>query len=85
MVIGAIARKGNVVAKVVHNTDTALLDGFVRRVADKDKVDLIATDELGYRMLSAMRLCRMKRSITDRANTCAGSLKLRISKTSGDL
>ena len=52
-VIGAIARKGMVVAKVVQNTDTATLDGFVRRVVDKDKVDLIATDEhVGYRMLS---------------------------------
>jgi transposase-like protein len=52
-VIGAIARKGMVVAKVVQNTDTATLDGFVRKVVDKDKVDLVATDEhLGYRTLS---------------------------------
>jgi hypothetical protein len=52
-VIGAIARKGSVVARVVENTDTATLDGFVRRVVDKDRVDLIATDEhVGYHMLS---------------------------------
>lgn len=52
-VIGAIARKGMVIAKVVENTDTRTLDGFVRNVVDKDKVDLVATDEhLGYRLLS---------------------------------
>jgi len=51
-VIGAIARKGNVVARVVENTDTATLDGFVRRVVDKDKVELIATDE--YRPYHAL-------------------------------
>jgi hypothetical protein len=52
-VIGAIARKGMVVAKVVQNTDTTTLDGFVRQVVDGAKVNLVATDEhLGYRMLS---------------------------------
>lgn len=51
-VIGAIARKGMVVAKVIENTDTKMLDSFVHRVVDKDKVDLIATDEHdGYRLL----------------------------------
>jgi transposase-like protein len=51
-VIGAIARKGSVVAKVVENTDTATLDGFVRRVVNKDKVELVATDEYrSYRLL----------------------------------
>ena len=51
-VIGAIARKGMVVAKVIENTDTPTLDKFVRRVVDKDKVELIATDEhSGYRLL----------------------------------
>ena len=49
--IGAIARRG-MVAKVIENTDTPTLDKFVRRVVDKDKVDLIATDEhSGYRLL----------------------------------
>jgi hypothetical protein len=51
--VGAIARKGMVVAQMVERTDTATLDRFVRKVVDKDKVDLVATDEhLGYRMLS---------------------------------
>jgi hypothetical protein len=50
-VIGAIARKGMVVAQVVENTDSATLDGFVRRVVDRDKVELVATDEYRpYRM-----------------------------------
>jgi len=51
-VIGAIARKGNVVCRMVENTDTPVLDSFVRRVVDKDKVELVATDEhSGYRLL----------------------------------
>lgn len=50
-VIGAIARKGNVIAKVIENTDTKTLDGFVRE-AVSDKVSLVATDEhSGYRLL----------------------------------
>ncbi len=50
-VIGAIARKGMVVAKVVQNTDTATLDGFVRETVSKN-VRLLATDEhTGYRLL----------------------------------
>jgi transposase-like protein len=50
-VIGAIARKGMVVARVVQNTDTATLDGFVRETVSKS-VRLLATDEhTGYRLL----------------------------------
>jgi transposase-like protein len=50
-VIGAIARKGMIVAKVIENTDTATLDSFVRQTVSKD-VKLIATDEhSGYRLL----------------------------------
>jgi transposase-like protein len=50
-VIGAISRKGNVVAQIIENTDTKTLDSFVRRTV-ADKVDLIATDEhSGYRLL----------------------------------
>jgi transposase-like protein len=50
-VIGAIARKGNVVCQMIENTDTATLDGFVRQAVDK-QVSLIATDEhSGYRLL----------------------------------
>jgi len=51
IVIGAVRRKGNVVARVIANTDTETLDGFVRQ-AVSDKVSLIATDEhSGYRNL----------------------------------
>lgn len=52
-VIGAIARKGMIVAKVIENTDTATLDSFVRQTVSKD-VKLVATDEhSGYRLLGA--------------------------------
>jgi transposase-like protein len=52
-VIGAIARKGMVVAKVIENTDTETLDSFVRQtVAGPKAVKLVATDEhSGYRLL----------------------------------
>ncbi|MFZ0890745.1 MAG: IS1595 family transposase [Candidatus Binataceae bacterium] len=50
-VIGAIARKGNVVCQVIENTDTPTLDRFVRQTV-ADKVSLVATDEhSGYRLL----------------------------------
>jgi transposase-like protein len=50
-VIGAVSRKGNVVARVIENTDTHTLDSFVRQ-AVSEKVSLIATDEhSGYRNL----------------------------------
>jgi transposase-like protein len=50
-VIGAIARKGNVVCRVIENTDTRTLDKFIRE-AVSDKVTLTATDEhSGYRLL----------------------------------
>jgi transposase-like protein len=50
-VIGAIARKGMVVAKVIENTDTRTLDSFVRSTV-ADDVSLVATDEhSGYRLL----------------------------------
>jgi len=52
-VIGAIARKGNVVCRMIENTDIQTLNGFVRE-AVSDKVDLVATDEhSGYSYLSA--------------------------------
>ncbi len=51
-VIGAIARKGNVVCRMIENTDTPTLDSFVRRVVNRERVDLVATDEhSGYRLL----------------------------------
>lgn len=43
-VIGAIARKGMVVARVIENTDKATLQGFVRQTV-ADDVSLIATDD----------------------------------------
>ncbi|MGO9455001.1 MAG: IS1595 family transposase [Candidatus Binataceae bacterium] len=50
-VIGAIARKGMVVAKVIENTDTETLDGFVRQTVST-QARLVATDEhSGYRLL----------------------------------
>jgi transposase-like protein len=50
-VIGAISRKGNVVCRIIENTDTATLDRFVRETVG-DRVDLVATDEhSGYRLL----------------------------------
>jgi transposase-like protein len=50
-VIGAISRKGNVVCKMIENTDTETLTRFVRKTVS-DKVDLVATDEhSGYRYL----------------------------------
>jgi len=50
-VIGAISRKGNVVCKMIENTDTETLTRFVR-LAVSDKVELVATDEhSGYRYL----------------------------------
>jgi hypothetical protein len=50
-VIGAISRKGNVVAQVIHNTDTETLERFVHDTVS-DKVDLVATDDAGgYRKL----------------------------------
>jgi transposase-like protein len=51
-VIGAISRKGNVVCKMIENTDTMTLDSFVRKTVNRERVDLIATDEhSGYRLL----------------------------------
>jgi transposase-like protein len=51
IVIGAAKRKGNVVARVINNTDTLTLDSFVRSTV-ADDVSLIATDEhSGYRYL----------------------------------
>ncbi len=44
-VIGAIERKGNVVCKIIGDADAATLSGFVRKVVDSEKVDLVATDE----------------------------------------
>jgi hypothetical protein len=51
-VVGAISRKGSVVLRVIDNTDTATLDGFVHETVS-NKVSLLATDEhSGYRLLN---------------------------------
>jgi transposase-like protein len=50
-VIGAVSRKGNVVARVIAATDTKTYDSFVRETVST-KVSLLATDEhSGYRLL----------------------------------
>jgi transposase-like protein len=50
-VIGAISRKGNVVAKMIEQTDAKTLSGFVRDTV-AHRVDLVATDEHpGYKAL----------------------------------
>jgi transposase-like protein len=51
-IVGAVSRKGGVVARMIENTDTRTLDGFVHE-AVSNKVSLLATDEhSGYRYLS---------------------------------
>ena len=50
-VIGAVSRKGNVVARVIAATDTKTYDRFVRETVSTE-VSLLATDEhSGYRFL----------------------------------
>ncbi|MBV8977866.1 MAG: IS1595 family transposase [Alphaproteobacteria bacterium] len=52
VVIGAVQRKGNVVARVIENTKTETFEDFVREFVSTD-VSLLATDEhSGYRRLS---------------------------------
>ncbi len=52
IVIGAVQRKGNVVARVIENTRTETFEKFVREVVSTD-VSLLATDEhSAYRKLS---------------------------------
>jgi transposase-like protein len=50
-IIGAVTRKGKVVARVIDNIDTKTLDNFVRETVSQ-KVSLISTDDnSGYRFL----------------------------------
>src|SRR5271165_785873 len=52
IVIGAVKRKGNVVARVINNLKSETLTGFVRE-AVSHKVSLLCTDEAtGYRKLA---------------------------------
>jgi transposase-like protein len=51
IVVGAVKRKGNVVARVIDKADAATLNAFVHEVVS-DRVSLICTDEhKGYRAL----------------------------------
>jgi hypothetical protein len=43
-VVGAVQRKGNVIARVIENTSMDTLDSFVRETVS-NKVSLISTDE----------------------------------------
>lgn len=52
-IVGAISRKGKVVARVIDSVDGATLKSFVREVVS-DKVTLLVSDEwVGYRGLAA--------------------------------
>ena len=52
IVVGAVSRKGNVVARVIDNTDAVTLNAFVRETVSH-KVSLVSADEhSGYRYLS---------------------------------
>ena len=51
IVVGAVQRKGNVIARVIDNNDTETLDSFVRQTVST-KVSLLSTDEWkAYRRL----------------------------------
>ncbi len=57
-IVGAVERKGNVVARVIEHADTETLNSFIRE-AISEKVSLIATDEYpGY--------CKLKKHGTVR-------------------
>ena len=80
-VIGVIARKGNVVCRVIGDQDAATLSGFVRHVI-ADKVELVATDEnQEYNYLAAT--CRTNRSATHVANTSEATFTLTRLNRSG--
>ena len=52
IVIGAVQRKGNLVARVIENTKTETFENFVREVIS-NKCSMLSTDEhSGYRRLS---------------------------------
>jgi hypothetical protein len=46
-VVGAVSRKGNVVAGVIANVQAATLEGFVNE-AVSNKVSLLCTDPVGW-------------------------------------
>lgn len=44
-VLGAISRKGNVIAEMVQNVDSLTCEKFIKRVIDRKNLKLVATDE----------------------------------------
>lgn len=57
-VVGAVERKGNIVARVIDHADTETLNSFIRE-ALSEKVSLIATDEHSvYRQLKKHKTVR---------------------------
>lgn len=50
-VIGAVSRKGRLVARMIERCDTQTLEGFVRHVADPKTSTIITDEYTGYRFL----------------------------------
>lgn len=50
-VIGAVERKGSVVARVIHRTNTETLDGFVHAVVSPEAASVSTDEHSGYRHL----------------------------------
>ena len=69
--IGAIARKGNIVCQMVEDADFRTYDDFVRKTISS-KVDLIATDESSGIGISRAWVFRTILSITRAKNMCVG-------------
>ena len=80
-VIGAIARKGNVVCQIIEGTDRVTLSNFVQNTVNEG-VSLVATDEAyGYSRLKS----QFPHQTVNHAevNTCAGTFIRRIWTASG--
>jgi hypothetical protein len=80
-IVGAISRKGKVVAEVVDAVDGATLKAFVRRTVS-EKVSLLVTDQwVGYRGLSPS----YPHEVVNHAEGqyVVGAFTLKISKASG--
>ena len=73
-VLGAISRKGNVIAEMVQNVDSLTCEKFIKRVIDRKNLKLVATDESkGVHQFETITATRTTPWITRRKNTCAGS------------
>lgn len=51
IVMGAVQRKGDVIAKVVHNTDRPTMEGFVHSTVSREAYTLSTDEHPGYRRL----------------------------------